>query len=196
MDIRASVKSVNLEGVVKTYFEIYVLDSTGTLPDVVDSIQITGPSGVLPHNKVDFAWRDDAIVSTQFFLDVEGAPEAGLYTFSLTIGGDTQEDTDTQESPSSIPAANITGPTGQVAAGDIDFTWDPVTYAGDKYYGIRIKTAGGTTIVNSPRLLDDLLHTENLSVGNYQFIVIVQDSSNWQSVNNRSMTAWSPFEVI
>jgi hypothetical protein len=98
-EIDASVKSVvNLGVTQQTYFEIFIEDGAGNpypgnpIEDV-DTIVITGPSGVLPYTKDDFIYND---FYKQFFLDVNGAPEVGEYTFEVTIDGDTEQAIDTQ----------------------------------------------------------------------------------------------------
>ncbi len=198
MYIEASLISVNKSGEPRTYFEIFIHEYVGTLPDDVGSIEITGPSGVLPYSKEDFSWNNNIAVSNQFFLSVSGAPEEGLYTFSLTIGADVQENTDTQGAILDIPVPTLIGPTGQVAEGDIDFTWEAVTYAGDKCYGIQIYDVGGNLIINRNRVLDSLSHEENLSVGDYTWRVVVEDapSVDWPQANNRSNSIVTAFEVI
>ena len=100
--IVASVKNKHLpDGSFRTGLEA-VIDNNfyGTLPDDIESITVTAPSGQLPINKDDFEYLDQWL---DFAYDYNGSPEIGIYTFEMASGGYTATATDTQDVLRTLP---------------------------------------------------------------------------------------------
>jgi hypothetical protein len=56
---------------------------TGTLPDDIDTITVTGPKGDLTLGKSDFSYYSQF---RDFWISIPGAPEPGTYTFTVSSG--------------------------------------------------------------------------------------------------------------
>jgi len=93
--IEGAVYSVHRsDGSQKTYLDVVIgHDFKGNLPDGIESISVTGPSGALDISKVDFnynpQWRD-------FWISLPGLPEIGTYSFQVKNGALLGSDTDIQ----------------------------------------------------------------------------------------------------
>ena len=66
---------------------------TGTLPDDIDMITVTGPKGDLTLAKDDFSYYPQF---RDFWISIPGTPETGTYTFTVTSGNRSGSATDTQ----------------------------------------------------------------------------------------------------
>lgn len=198
--INGSVKSVVTNLQQSTYFEIYVADVGGGdyIGDVfadVDSINIEGPGGDLGVNKNDFTSFDKL---DQFFLKVDEVPEEGSYTFSVTIGAETEQAVDTQGPINNIPLPSIESfypaEGNIVPSGSISFSWELAP--GNYYYAVDVRSISNEKIVRIPQgALDASSSEHTLSPGEYKWRLKIMDGSNWKTLNNRSQQDWIYFTV-
>ena len=76
---------------------------TGTLPDDIDMITVTGPKGDLTLAKDDFSYYPQF---RDFWISIPGTPETGTYTFTVTSGNRSGLATDTQSDLRTLPNIN------------------------------------------------------------------------------------------
>jgi hypothetical protein len=79
---------------------------TGNLPDDIDTITVTGPTGDLPIGKNDFTYIAQV---RDFFIRLPGSPGIGTYTFTVTSSTMRGSATDIQ---SAVRTISLTEPTG------------------------------------------------------------------------------------
>jgi CubicO group peptidase (beta-lactamase class C family) len=198
--IEGAVYHVHREdGSHKTYLDVVVGRSfKGRLPDDIDAITVTGPSGDLSIGKVDFnynpQWR-------AFWIVLPGIPEIGKYSFKLVSGNSVGAATDSQSSVKTIPLPDITK--FNPARYQTDhcrtptFSWSSLTEGDDLFYQVQIraldrKRVYGTDYVRdmvSVRLPPGILEPGQT----YQWRVRVADGPNWVALNNRSQSPWITF---
>lgn len=190
----ANVKCVNGED---TWIEVIFPGYVGTLETDITSMTLTGPSGLISNNKADFLFYES--MNHILYLVDTVAPEIGDYTFSITIGGETIDKTDTQTINRSLPFVDNSVSTplpGASTATDTVFSWIAVPDPGfDVFYGIQIRDNADNYISNV-RYIGDFQYTVNLSPGNYTWQVIVMDGMDWSNTNNRTHGNWSSFTII
>jgi len=190
------------DGSSKTWYDLYIHDypETVSLPDDVESLIITGPDGVVVDGKDQIPYEGGG----DFFTEVNGPPQIGTYTFSVTIGGTTKTYADvqvvnrfiptpeaTQFSVESDAVINVKTPT---------FTWDPVSVDGVQlYYRLQIRDADGQYVHTTPRTLGMTSYTLPEGVLNpdtqYQYRVRVSDADDWLYVQNRAHSGWQDFST-
>jgi hypothetical protein len=93
---------------------------TGTLPDDIDTITVTGPKGDLTFGKSDFNYFPQF---RDFWIRIPGAPKTGTYAFTVTSGNRTGSATDTQSDLRTIPIPDTR--TFSPAAGETITTKSP-----------------------------------------------------------------------
>jgi CubicO group peptidase (beta-lactamase class C family) len=126
----------------KTHIDIVIRKGfTGNLPDDIDTITVTGPSGDLPISKDDFTYIPQF---KDFWIRIPGSPEIGTYTFTVTSGNRSGSSTDTQSVLRTIPLPDTS--TFSPAAGAIlrsntpTFSWGAVKATVPIYYRLEINT--------------------------------------------------------
>jgi hypothetical protein len=193
----------NSDGTLFTVFEVVIgNDFVGTLPDDIDTISIVGPSGTLPYNKSDFTywsqWKD-------FELTLNGSPEIGEYTFTVTSGAETATAKDTQsvnrtipnvDSNTFSPADNIT-----ITTKTPTFSWQLVDFPETEiYYRLKIYNQEGYRVLASQRQQDQSTLTipagTLVSGQTYNWSVETSDSSDWLDSQNYSNSEYQTFYVL
>jgi hypothetical protein len=196
-----SVKHVTHgDGVSETYFDIMIGSSfTGTLPDDIHRITVTGPDGT--HYPI---WPDGENVSwlgfdNTFFAIVPGTPALGEYTFVVTgRDGSVGIKTDTQKDIFIIPVVDADTVKIDTGSKTPVFSWDPVRVPGtDLTYRLEIREVGTDFYFRSGRGWGMTACTgPELAPGKqYQYRIRAMDHSNWVQVDNRSHTDWIPFTM-
>lgn len=192
-DYKGNVKCVNNN---KSWIELSFINYTGVLQDDIESISVAGPGGLITDDIEEFVIYED---EKYLFYQVEGVPEIGSYAFSVTIGGETVEDTDEQLVNRDIPSADTDAMTpsegSSVPPGTVMFTWEAVPDPGYAiYYGIQIRDFNGDYLVNE-RYVEGFQYNVELSSGTYSWQVITMDGNSWVTTNNRSHGNWINFSV-
>jgi hypothetical protein len=188
--ISGSVMNVHEpDGGFRTYFHITIGDDfPGTLPDDIDSITVTGPSGELPYTKEDFTFLPQLM---QFFLSVTGSPETEEYTFAVESGTLSATAADTQDINIDIPVPD----TSTFSFSDHTFSWGPVECPGiPLYYQLEIYDLSGWRVFYTSIEQDMLSCTISENVlqpgETYKWRVRVMDSSDFIEVQNRANSSW------
>ena len=173
---------------------------TGTLPDDIDTITVTGPKGDLTLAKDDFTYYPQF---RDFWIQIPGTPETGTYTFTVTSDNRSGSATDTQSNLRTIPIPDIR--TFSPAAGETitakppHFSWRAVDANVPLYYRIDIKDMKDNYIFRtdyvkdmySTRIPPNLLKTGQT----YHWRVRVADGADWIELNNRSHNQWQQITV-
>lgn len=190
----------------KTYIEIIINEAfTGSLPGDVTNITVEGPSGVVAsYPSADWKyypqWRD-------FFISLDGPPEIGTYTFTVTFAGTypTATDTDFQYVIRSIP--NPDESTFSPAEGATltsktpSFSWQPVASAENFpiYYRLEINDGSGNRVYASNHVFGMTSHTVPLGIlqagQSYRWRVRAVDASDGNLMQNRSHSEWQHFTM-
>jgi hypothetical protein len=178
-------------------------DFPGTLPDDVDSITITGPSGVLPYNKADFDF--DPEFGGGFYLSIPRSPELGEYTFTVVAGPYVGTATDSQTVIRTISIPDIKAPSpadgATVQSKTPGFSWSAVDSLGIPiYYRLQIRDiVADERAFATDRTRDLLSYTvplNELTPGKqYKWRIRATDADNWVGVQNRSHTEWRTFTM-
>jgi imidazolonepropionase-like amidohydrolase len=173
---------------------------TGTLPDDIDTITVTGPKGDLPIGKDDFIYiarlRD-------FFIRLPGSPEIGTYTFKVTSGTMSSSATDIQAVLRTIPLPDISTLSPVLGATlrspTPTFSWGAVKGAIPIFYRFEIYTQLGGRVYSTRYGKGMLSHTVPegiLKPGQaYRWRLRVADGDTWTSVQNRSCSDWHSFTM-
>jgi hypothetical protein len=189
-----------VDGSLDTVFEIVIWeDFSGTLPDDIDSITITGPGGVLPYSKADFSylsqWKD-------FALYVDGSPTTGEYTFTVTFGAQESLSSDTQSVVRIIPNVDTNFPADNAMLTTLTptFSWQLVDFSESPiYYRLKIYDDNNYRIFTSPRTLNMsslTIPADILSYGKtYTWSVQATDGGEWLEVQNRSESELKTFNT-
>ena len=188
------------DGSLKTYIDITIGQNfTGTLPGDIE-ITVTGPSGlVASYPEDDFTYNDQF---RDFFIAIDGAPEIGEYTITVTSGSLTGTCSDSQSVIRTIPVPDISTfspPEGTtVTSTTPTFSWGPVDYTESPiYYRFVISDLNGNWIFFTSRTEGMLFFTlpEGTLQSNttYQYRVECHDSPNFNSLENRSQSYWVSF---
>jgi CubicO group peptidase (beta-lactamase class C family) len=184
-----------------TYIDIVIGKGfTGNLPDDIDTITVTGPSGDLPISKDDFTYIPQF---KDFWIRMPGSPEIGTYTFTVTSGKKSGSSTDTQSVLRTIPLPDTS--TFKPAKGETltckspTFSWSGADGGMPLYYRIEVKDIKGNRVYSTNYVRDMLsirLPPDLLGVGQtYSWRVRIVDGANWITLNNRTHSQWLPFSV-
>lgn len=208
---QAPVSNIRIKGAIhcvhepdnstKTHIDIVIGKGfTGTLPDDIYSITVTGPNGDLPISKDDFIYIAQL---KDFWIRIPGAPEIGIYAFTVTSNNGNGSATDTQSVIRAIPIPNTR--TFSPAEGEAltrkmpSFSWTAVDAEKPLFYRLEIKDMGDKHIYRTNYVEDMLsirLPPDLLKVGQtYRWRVRIADGANWITLNNRSHSQWLPFSV-
>ena len=199
INIEGAVYSVHRsDGSQKTYLDIVIDHSfKGKLPDDIDSISVTGPSGIFDISKDDFnynpQWRS-------FWISLPGLPETGKYVFQVKSGNLSARDIDTQVVNRVIPLPEASQ--FQPALAEINvcssptFSWPLVSAEVPIYYQFEINNGsrnifrtGYVQDMSSVRIAGDILELG----AEYRWRVRVADGPEWSAINNRSQSRWIRF---
>ena len=189
-----------VDGTLNTVFEIVIgEDFSGTLPDDIDSITITGPGGVLPYSKENFSylsqWKD-------FALYIDGSPTTGEYIFTVTSGAQNSISSDTQSVVRIIPNVDTNSPADSATLKTLTptFSWQLLDFSESPiYYRLKIYDKNDYRIFTSPRTLD--LSSLTIPAGilshgqTYTWRVQATDGDEWLEVQNRSESELKTFHT-
>jgi TolB-like protein/class 3 adenylate cyclase/Flp pilus assembly protein TadD len=182
------------ENISYTFIDIFIGDEfNANLPDDIETIKVSGPSGRLAISKKDFRWEDDLKF---FWVGIMGTPEIGNYTVQVTSKNGSGTATDTQSVIRNLPMPD-TG-TFSPAKGEVltsktpTFSWGPVQADVPVYYMLEIFDiwdnvaywggyVGGMTSFTVPEgiLLPGKSYTWRVRVGDS-----VADSHDWIKLQN------------
>jgi len=185
----------------KTYIDIVIGKGfTGNLPDDLDTITVTGPSGDQPIGKDDFIYLPKI---RDFWIRIPGSPEIGTYTFTVTNGNMSGSVTDTQSVLRTIPlpdTSTFSPSQGEKLSSNTPiFSWGPVKMPVQIYYRLEINKLRGGRVYSTGRVKGMLSHAVPngvLKPGQaYLWRVVVADSDNWIKVENRSHSKWISFTM-
>jgi len=185
----------------KTYIDIVIGKGfTGNLPDDLDTITVTGPSGDLPIGKDDFIYLPKI---RDFWIKIPGSPDIGTYTFTVTSGNMSGSAKDTQSVLRKIllPDTSTFTPAKweTLSSNTPIFSWGAVETGVPTYYQLQINKLRGGRVYATGRVEDMLSHTVPdgpLKPGQtYRWRVVVADSDNWSKVENRSHSKWISFTM-
>lgn len=180
-----------------TWVELSFYDYVGTLQDDIESISVTGPSGLITDSKSDFKFYED--YNYICFILFNQTLELGDYSFSVTISGETVEDSHTQSVNRDMPKVstdNMIPSSGSSVASPVDFSWDAVPDPGYSiYYGVQVREADSINYHVNDRTITGTTYNAVLAAGSYEWQVIVMDADTWDLINNRSNSGWVPFSV-
>lgn len=184
-----------------TYIDILVGKGfTGTLPDDIDSITVTGPKGDLPARKDDFVYLPQL---RDFFLRLPGSPEIGTYTFTVKSGNLRGSATDTQSVLRSIPlpdTSTLSPANGETLRSTASaFSWGEVRAEVPTYYRLEINKLKGGLVYSTGYVKGMIAYTVPEGVlkpgQTYRWRVRVADGDTWTSVQNRSHSQWQRFTM-
>ena len=174
---------------------------TGTLPDDIETITVTGPTGDLTLAKDDFNYSPRF---RDFWIRMPGAPETGTYTFVVSSGNRSGSATDTQSDLRTIPIPD-TG-TFSPAAGETvttkspKFSWRAINADGPLYYRIDIRDMQDNYVFRTgyyKNMISTRVPPNLLKAGQaYRWRVRVADGNNWIVLNNRSHNQWQTVTVV
>jgi hypothetical protein len=123
-----------------TFIDIFIGEEfSGNLPDDIETIQVSGPSGRLAISKKDFRWEADLKF---FWVGIMGTPEIGNYTVQVTSKNGSGSATDTQTVVRNLPIPDNS--THSPSKGEVltsktpTFSWGPVQADLLVYYMVEI----------------------------------------------------------
>ena len=202
LSIRGDIQHVLLpNNISETHIDIFMEEGfTGKLPDDIDSITVTGPTGDLPISRKEFRWLPQF---KAFWIGILGAPEIGTYTFAVTSGNVRGTATDTQSVIRTLPRPEIS--TFNPHKGETlrtktpTFSWGAVESDTTISYLLEIREMWGTSIYMTDYTEGMLSHTvpsgELVPGKSYIWRVRVADSSDWVKVQNLAWSEWLSFTM-
>ena len=188
------------DGNYSTYLEVPIgAEFTGTLPDAITALTVTGPGGGAIANLSDFVYYP---VWREFLAKLPGTPAIGEYRFEMSSPlAPTTVRTDSYLIVRSIPVPNRAGFSYAYAAGEgTTFTWAAVTVEGiTPFYRLIIEDTAGNRVYDSTRIQGMLSHTvpdgtlqpDQL----YRFHVRVDDAGSGGAVQNQSRSEIVTFRL-
>jgi hypothetical protein len=197
--ITAGVHQINYQDVgLKTRFDITVWRDSYA---VIDSITITGPNGPLPFTKDDFS-HDPVNYPYDYTLDVDGSPEIGNYTFTVTSGSITATAQDIQTINREIPYPVLDLPTLNATLDSKTpvFSWNPVSYpALSIYYRLVIDDMTGLRVFSTTQnygMYSCSVPENVLKPGQtYKYQVRASDAGTGEKVQNAGRSEWRTFTM-
>lgn len=202
LSIRGDIQHVYLpNNISETHIDIFMDEGfAGKLPDDIDSIRVTGPTGDLPITKKEFRWVPQF---KAFWIGILGAPEIGTYTFVVTSGNASGTATDTQSTVRTLPRPEtstfypLKGET--LTTKTPTFSWGAVESEIRISYLLEIREMWGTSVYMTDYREGMLSHTvpsgELVPGKSYIWRVRVADSSDWVKVDNLVWSEWSSFTM-
>ncbi|MCG8688788.1 MAG: beta-lactamase family protein, partial [Desulfobacterales bacterium] len=200
--VKSSVYAVKrADGSFHTYIDIVLGKRfSGTLPDSIDSILVTGPKGVLKLDKNDFKfnplWR-------AFWCALPGLPKTGTYSFSLTSGKNKGQAVASYTMLNNIELPDTDNfypsPGGIISCTPPKFLWQPVKGDLPLFYQVEIRDGNRKHVYRTEYVHDMAfirLPPEVLKPSQaYQWRVRVADGDNWHVLDNRSQSKWVSFST-
>jgi len=173
---------------------------TGKLPEDIDTITVTGPTGDLPIGKKDFTYLPQL---RNFFIRLPRSPEIGTYTFKATSGTMRGSANDTQSMVRTIPlpdTSTFSPATGEMLHSNTPtFSWGAVNAEVPIYYRLEIYKQHGGRVYSTRYAKDLLSHTVPAGIlksgRTYRWRVRVADGDDWVKVQNRSHSVWHRFTI-
>jgi CubicO group peptidase (beta-lactamase class C family) len=173
---------------------------SGSLPDGIDSISVTGPDKALKLEKKDFQYNP---LWQAFWCILPGLPKTGTYTFTVTSGK-----IKAHSVASYTRANNIALPDSgsfEPARNNIlvctppVFSWQIVKSDIPLFYQVEIRDSNRKHVYRTEyvhdmamvRLPPDILKPDQT----YQWRVRVADGQDWRAVDNRSQSRWVSFST-
>ena len=200
--VTGSIKHVHEPGnTISTYVDVMIGNGfTGKMPADIDTITVSGPSGVLPIGKEDFTYFGGL---RDFWIRLPGPPEIGTYTFTVTGRNRKGTSTDIQSQIRTIPLpdtrsfmpANLTVLRTSAPA----FSWAEVDSNTPLYYRLEIRKLRGGNIYSSGYVKGMLHHSIPEGIlepeKDYRWRIRIVDDHNWIDVQNRSHSTWRHFRI-
>jgi adenylate cyclase len=200
--IKAYVQHVlPAEKVSWTMIDIEIGDEfKGKLPDDIDTIRVTGPSGDLHFSKRDFYWLPHWRV---FWVGSYGIPEMGAYRFTVTAGDRLGTGVDEQRAVTFLPVPDTKtfipadGATLNVKAPL--FSWGPVETTDPVFYLLEIKSIWGDVAYWGKYvegMLSSVVPEGTLAPGkSYIWRVRVADHPDEVEIDNIAWSEWVAFTM-
>ncbi len=187
------------DGSPKTYIDLSIgRHFTGTLPDDIDSILVSGPDNKFQLNKSDFKYNP---MWRSFWCVRSGLPKTGTYIFKVSQGDKKGQTKNTLSIIKKIPLPDTSRFT-PARGNTIDclppvFSWQLLKNDNPLFYQVEIRDAHRKHVyktryvrdMSSVRLPPDILNPHS----GYQWRLRVADGEVWGSFNNRSQSRWVPF---
>jgi adenylate cyclase len=202
LTIRGDIQHVYVpNNISETHIDIFMDEGfAGKLPDDIDFIRVTGPTGDLPISKKEFQW-DPRFKA--FWIGILGPPEIGNYTFVVTSGNASGTATDTQSTVRTLPRPEtstfypLKGET--LTTKTPTFSWGAVESDISISYLLEIREMWGTSVYMTDYREGMLSHTvpssELVPGKSYIWRVRVADSSDWVKVDNLVWSEWLSFTM-
>ncbi|PIV00562.1 MAG: hypothetical protein COS57_15755, partial [Syntrophobacterales bacterium CG03_land_8_20_14_0_80_58_14] len=180
-----------------TYLDFTIgTNFTGTLPDAITAINVTGPGGTVIATRPNFLYYPEF---REFLVKLPGQPALGEYRFEVTGLSQTTTGTDNQSVNRNIPVPDK-GAFTYTPGENPTFSWGAVDYAETPlYYRLIINNMAGNRVYSSTRVLGMLSHT--VPVGtlqtdqSYQFQVRVDDAASGNLLQNESRSDYVTFSL-
>lgn len=200
--VTGSIKNVHEPGNTNsTYIDVMIgRGFTGKLPDDIDSITVSGPSGVLPISKEDFTYFGGL---RDFWFRLPGPPQIGTYTFTVSGRNRKGTSTDTQSQIRTIPLPDtrsfVPADVSDLRSRATTFSWAAVDSKFPLYYRLDIRKLRGGSIYKSGYVKGMLRHSIPEGIlepeKDYRWRIRIVDSHNWIDVQNRSHSTWQHFRI-
>jgi hypothetical protein len=184
-----------------TSFDIVIGKSyAGGLPGTIDAITVTGPSGKLPLQKMDFTYLRQL---RNFWIKAPGKPPLGTYT--IEVNSDTQKGSATviQSVVKTIllPEAESLRPLNGATIKSVNptFSWKTENAKEPLYYRLEINKPSGGRVYSTRYAENMRSHTIPEGVlrpgQSYRWRIRITDAGHWTRVQNSSRCAWQFFHI-
>ncbi|MFC1578707.1 serine hydrolase domain-containing protein [Thermodesulfobacteriota bacterium] len=189
------------DGSLHTYVDLVIGKRfSGTLPDGIDSISVTGPNNALRLEKNDFEYNP---LWQAFWCILPGLPKVGTYTFSVTEGKNKGQSIASYTRINKIDLPNTDN--FKPARSNIltckppVFSWLLVKSDIPLFYQVEIRDSNRKHVYKTEyvhdmalvRLPPDILRPDHA----YQWRVRVADGQDWRTLDNRSQSRWVSFST-
>jgi len=200
--VTAAVKHVYDQN--KTHYTTFdiVIGKTyaGNLPGAIDAITVTGPSGKLPLQKIDFTYLHKL---REFWIKAPGKPPLGTYTVEVNGGAQKGSATIIQSVVKTIPLPEVGSFTPQngatVKSANPTFSWKAVRTKGPLYYRLEINKPAGGRVYSTGYVKNMRSHTIPEGVlksdQSYRWRIRITDAGHWTMVQNSTRSAWQIFYI-
>jgi len=184
-----------------TSFDIVIGKSyADDLPGAIDAITVTGPSGKLPLQKMDFTYLRQL---REFWIKAPGKPPLGTYTIEVNGGAQKGSATVIQSVVKTIPlpeASSFTPLNGAtIKSANPTFSWKTEKANEPLYYRLEINKSNGGRVYSTRYVKDMRSHTIREGVlksgQSYRWRIRITDGGHWIMVQNSSRSAWQNFHI-
>jgi len=200
--IKSAVYAVKRsDGSLHTYVDLVIGKRfSGTLPDGIDSISVTGPNSALKLEKNDFKYNP---LWQAFWCILPGLPKTGTYTFSVTGGKNKGQSVAsyTRVKLITLPdTGNFEPERGNILTCTPPvFSWQPVKSDIPLFYQVEIRDSNRKHVYRTEYVHDMALvrlPPDILKPGrDYQWRIRVADGQDWRDLDNRSQSRWVSFST-